>query len=205
MFSLNLWSKLPTPNDSNVTQWWSFLSEEQQLGVAARLRAAERPVIIVQENLYRNTGFMARTYRDGPLARCIEQEFTRLFSIDGYEFRIRLGAGSLPIGIARWNPGPGPGGFAFYQPAAQSGAAARLELIGYEGDAPAPFALEAGGFEIQRSGSLAASGLERWSVALKRLPGANREKFDAVRLTGADGRIVAAARFERPEPQLNPN
>jgi hypothetical protein len=203
LFSFNLWAKLPTPNQLNVTQWWSLLDESQQAGIAARLNAATRPVIIVQRNLITG-GLAARSYRSSLLTRYLEAHFTPLFSLDSYEFWVRKGALAYPLGIARWQPAGADAGFAFIQPSVAHEEIASLMLQGYQADAPPVCTLGKGEFALMRSPVASQAGIEEWRVTCRRAMPGSRATYDEARLLAADGREVAKVRFERPWPQANP-
>ncbi len=88
MFSLNLWSDLPTPTLANVTHWFSLLSEERQQGIIRALEAHPRAVVIVQRE---HIEFLQKRglTPGGTLYRYLERTFAPAFTIDGFEFQVR--------------------------------------------------------------------------------------------------------------------
>jgi riboflavin transporter FmnP len=100
VYSLNLWSGLPTPTLANATHWFSLLSSGQQLSIIARLQADPRPVLIVQrDTLYylARYGFRA----SGPLVEFLGRDFERAFEVDDYAFWVRRGRTIAPLSTGR--------------------------------------------------------------------------------------------------------
>jgi hypothetical protein len=50
MFSLNVWTGLPTATSRNTTLWFTLLNAQEQADIIAALTEDERPVVIVQES-----------------------------------------------------------------------------------------------------------------------------------------------------------
>lgn len=88
MFSLNLWSGLPTPTLANVTHWFSLLNVTQQQAIVAALEAHPRACVIVQREHVKfltSYGFAPV----GPLHDYIAKNFAPAFTLDGFEFCVR--------------------------------------------------------------------------------------------------------------------
>ena len=96
MFSFNLWSGVPTPTLSNVTHWFSLLTEAQQNEIIRALEAQPRAVVIVHREHIRFLTTRDLTPR-GPLRDYIEQHFQVAFTVDDYEFRVRSGRNITPF------------------------------------------------------------------------------------------------------------
>ncbi|MBX3751561.1 MAG: hypothetical protein KF897_15890, partial [Opitutaceae bacterium] len=90
MFSLNLWSELPTPTLANTTHWFSLLDQTQQQRIVARLEAHPQACVIVQrehiEYLTRR-----RIAPTGPLHDYLAAHYPVAFRLDDFEFRVRQG------------------------------------------------------------------------------------------------------------------
>ena len=100
VYSLNLWSGLPTPTLANVTHWFSLLSPSQQMAIIARLQADPRAVLIVQrDTLYylAQYGFRA----SGQLVEYLSHEFEAAFEVDDYAFWVRRGRTIAPLSTGR--------------------------------------------------------------------------------------------------------
>jgi hypothetical protein len=203
LFSFNLWAGLPTPNQLNITHWWSLLDESQLKRIAERLESAARPVVIIQRHLITG-GLAARNYRPTLLSRYLDAHFTLLFSLDSYEFWVRHGMVARPLGIARWQTTDAGVAFAFFQPAGTTGDVAGVSLLGCQPDAPPALTLLKGEFTLTRSPVASAAGLEEWRVTWLRPVPVTRNGYDATRFLAANGHVLMEARFERPSPQANP-
>lgn len=96
VYSLNLWSGLPTPTLANATHWFSLLSTSQQMSIIARLQADPRAVLIVQrDTLYylARSGFRA----SGRLVEYLGRDFEPAFEVDDYAFWVRRGREVAPL------------------------------------------------------------------------------------------------------------
>ncbi len=96
MFSLNLWTGLPTPTLTNVTHWFSLLDETQQQAIIRVLAAHPNACIIVQSE---HLQFLRNHHLSpgGPLYDYVMQEFQPAFEIDGFEFRVHRGRHIAPL------------------------------------------------------------------------------------------------------------
>lgn len=95
-YSLNLWSGVPTPTLANTTHWFSLLSAEQQAAWLERIKAAERPVFVVQHNILAaliNSGFRPQS----PVLDYVRDNFQRAFAVEGYSFWVRNGRTIAPL------------------------------------------------------------------------------------------------------------
>lgn len=90
MFSLNLWSGLPTPTLANATHWFSLLDQGKQQEIAAKLEAHPKACVIVQRE---HMEYLAkrRFAPSGPLHDYIAEHYTVAFRLDDFEFRVRRG------------------------------------------------------------------------------------------------------------------
>jgi len=201
MFSFNLWTGLPTPNRTNITHWWSLLDVAQQSAIAARLIAAPRSVVIVQRNLI-TSGFAQNRYRSSLLSRTIDENYSRLFSLDGYEFWVRRDAHVRPLGIAQWAPSSASPAFGFSSPRSDLAGADHVEFRSYSArpdETPAPsFAC------VLESAAPGPDHLTAWTCRFATAPILDRDRCDAARLYNASGALLAEVRFPRPAPQSNP-
>lgn len=116
MFSLNLWSGLPTPTLVNVTHWFSLLDESQQQATIRALEAHPRACVITQRE---HINFLiARGLRPGgPLHDYLAKNFTPAFTLDDFEFSVRRDRTVAPLQLAEvfertasTANGPGPTG-----------------------------------------------------------------------------------------------
>ena len=108
-YSLNLWTGLPTPTFANATQWFNSLDDRRQEKIIAALRAAERPVIVVQQDVLKLLVDQGHS-SDGPLSRYLRTEFSPVFRLDGYALWTRRDRPAPdPVGVARWVPASSPG------------------------------------------------------------------------------------------------
>ncbi|MEO7797861.1 MAG: hypothetical protein ABIY47_09075 [Opitutaceae bacterium] len=99
MFSFNLWSDLPTPTLSNVTHWFSLLSDAQQHAIIRSLEAHPRACLIVgREHVNFLTGRGLRP--SGPLADYLATAFVPAFTLDDFEFCVRRGRNIEPLMLA---------------------------------------------------------------------------------------------------------
>lgn len=96
MFSFNLWSGIPTPTLTNVTHWFSLLTEAQQNEIIHALEAQPRAVVIVHREHIRFLTRRGLTPR-GPLRDYIDQHFKVAFTVDDYEFQVRNGRNITPF------------------------------------------------------------------------------------------------------------
>ncbi len=94
LFSLNIWSERPTPTGSNVTHWFSLLSEAEQHAIITRLQADPRAGLVVHRYLLdylHKEGFSTQ----GPLRTYLDTTFALAASFGYYEFHVRHGRRSL--------------------------------------------------------------------------------------------------------------
>jgi hypothetical protein len=99
MFSLNLWSGLPTPTLANVTHWFSLLNPARQQAIIRELEAHPRACVIVQRDhvkFLNSYGFAPA----GPLHDYLAKNFAPAFTLDGFEFCVRLGRHIQPLMLA---------------------------------------------------------------------------------------------------------
>lgn len=87
MFSLNLWTGLPTPTLTNVTHWFSLLDDAQQQSIIRSLAAHPNACVIVQKD---HLDFLRKRQLTpgGPLYDYVMGRFEPAFEIDGFEFRV---------------------------------------------------------------------------------------------------------------------
>lgn len=99
MFSLNLWTGLPTPTKANVTHWFSLLDEPRQRAIIAALEAAPRACVIIDR---KHEAFLAERglAPKGLLFDYVRQAFTPAFTIDGMEFCVHRGRTIVPFLLA---------------------------------------------------------------------------------------------------------
>jgi hypothetical protein len=96
VYSLNLWSGLPTPTLANATHWFSLLSTSQQEAIIARLDQSPRACLVVQMDTLQYIvahGFHPR----GELAEYLGQTFKQVFEVDHYAFWVRRGREVAPL------------------------------------------------------------------------------------------------------------
>lgn len=109
MFSFNIWTGLPAPTLTNVTHWFSLLSDSQQQAIIQSLESHPRACVIMeQEHVhFLRTHGLAPT---GPLYDYIMRTFEPAFVIDRFEFRVRRGRSIAPLLTAELfqqnSPGP---------------------------------------------------------------------------------------------------
>lgn len=99
MFSLNLWTGLPTPTLANVTHWFSLLDEAEQHAIIRSLDAHPRACIIIQRghlDFLRQRGFVP----SGPLNDYVAKNFEPAFTLDEFEFCVRRGRHIEPLMLA---------------------------------------------------------------------------------------------------------
>ena len=99
MFSLNLWTDLPTPTLVNVTHWFSLLDDRQQAEIVRALGAHPRSAVIVQED---HLAFLRKhdLTPGGPLFDYVMREYETAFEIDGFQFRVHRGRQIAPLQTA---------------------------------------------------------------------------------------------------------
>ncbi len=107
MFSFNGWTGLPTPTFNNTTHWFTLLNERQQREIADALLKDTRSVVIVHQG-------MLKFLSDGhfslhsPLADFLDRNFSKAFTVDDFEFRIRRGRKIVPVNTAEFFHLPKP-------------------------------------------------------------------------------------------------
>jgi hypothetical protein len=96
MYSLNLWSGLPTPTLANTTHWFSLLAADQQQEIIRALAAHPNACIIRQRD---HIDFLTgRNFAPaGPLHDYINAEFEPAFTLDDFEFCVRRGRQIEPL------------------------------------------------------------------------------------------------------------
>jgi hypothetical protein len=90
MFSLNIWTGLPTPTYANVTHWFSLLDGSRQQAVVDALEAHPRACIIIDRghvDFLKLLGFGPR----GLVVDYIAKNFEPAFVADRFEFCVRRG------------------------------------------------------------------------------------------------------------------
>ncbi len=103
LFSLNLWTELPTPTSKNTTLWFTLLNTEEQAEILHALARSPRPCVIVQESLVQLMQASKVPIR-GLLVDYIQREFTVSFRVEGFAFLVRKGRPIAPLGVARLSP-----------------------------------------------------------------------------------------------------
>ncbi len=96
MFSLNLWTGLPTPTLANVTHWFSLLDEPEQRATVAALAAHPRSVVIIQRGHVKFLGERG-LQPAGIIHDYIEANYIPAFTIDEFEFCVRRGRTIAPL------------------------------------------------------------------------------------------------------------
>jgi hypothetical protein len=99
MFSLNIWTELPTPTLANVTHWFSLLSESQQQAIIDQLAADKRPVLVVQSYLINYLVFKGYPPRSN-LQRYLLDNFAPVFRLNTFEFWVRKDRTIAPLSVA---------------------------------------------------------------------------------------------------------
>lgn len=99
MFSLNIWTELPTPTQANVTHWFSLLSETQQQEIIDQLENDEHPVLVVQSYLINYLVFKGYPPRSN-LQRYLLQNFTPVFRVNTFEFWVKNDRTVAPLSVA---------------------------------------------------------------------------------------------------------
>lgn len=96
MFSLNLWSGLPTPTLANTTHWFSLLNQPRQQAIIRALEAHPRACVIVQRD---HMAFLTkRSFAPaGVLHDYIAEHFTPAFTLDDFDFCVRKGRRIEPL------------------------------------------------------------------------------------------------------------
>lgn len=96
MFSLNLWTGLPTPTLANVTHWFSLLNPTRQQAIIRALEAHPRACIIKQRD---HINYLTRRSfaPAGELHDYIAKNFSTAFVLDDFEFQVRNGRRIDPI------------------------------------------------------------------------------------------------------------
>lgn len=90
MFSLNLWTDLPTPTHANVTHWFSLLDNTRQQAIVDALSAAPRACVVIDRGhvkFLRERGLAPK----GKLFAYLESEFEPAFTVDQFEFCVHRG------------------------------------------------------------------------------------------------------------------
>jgi hypothetical protein len=96
MFSLNIWSAVPTPTLTNVTHWFSLLDEKQQRAIIDSLNSHPRACVVVQRD---HVEFLQKRNLApaGPLYDFVNLNFAPAFEVEGFEFRVRKGRRVAPL------------------------------------------------------------------------------------------------------------
>ncbi len=100
LYSLNLWTGIPTPTLDNATQWFLSLSEDRQQAILERMRSDPGAVFVVQRDTLQylvDHGFRVR----GPLGEFLGQSFERAFEVDGYALWVQRGRRVAPLSTGR--------------------------------------------------------------------------------------------------------
>lgn len=101
IFSLNLWSGLPTPTLANATHWFSLLSPSQQQAIIQALEAHPRACIIKHRyhiEFLTRWGFAPK----GPLHDYLAANYETAFSLDDFDFCVRRGRQIEPLHLGRF-------------------------------------------------------------------------------------------------------
>ncbi len=101
MYSLNLWTGLPTPTLANTTHWFSLLEADQQQKIIRALATHPNACIIRQRD---HIDFLTRRSfaPAGPLHDYVTAEFEPAFSLDDFEFCVRKGRTIEPVLLGRF-------------------------------------------------------------------------------------------------------
>jgi hypothetical protein len=129
VYSLNLWSGLPTPTLANATHWFSLLSSDQQQAIIARLNQSPRACLVVQMDTLEY--LIAHNFHPrGELAEYLGQTFKPAFKVDNYAFWVRRGRDVAPLstGLLLTRDGPPDARRLELVVATTGGAAATIEL-----------------------------------------------------------------------------
>ncbi len=88
MFSLNLWSGLPTPTLVNVTHWFSLIDEGRQQAIIRSLDTHPRACVVIQRE---HINFLIKRglRPSGPLHDYLAKNFAPAFTLDDFEFSVR--------------------------------------------------------------------------------------------------------------------
>ncbi len=96
MFSLNIWSGVPTPTRANVTHWFSLLSAERQQEIIRQLAAHPRACVILHRE---HITYLAQRGLGpaGALHDYLATQFETAFTFDDFEFRVHRGRTIAPF------------------------------------------------------------------------------------------------------------
>ncbi|MBT5902625.1 MAG: hypothetical protein HOH58_11025, partial [Opitutaceae bacterium] len=99
MYSLNIWSQVPTPTARNATHWFWLLDESEQADIIDRLGSTHRSTVIVNEPL---DAFLEEIEVEvaGPLQDYIEENYQSVLKIRGFDIRVPPGSKTALIGSA---------------------------------------------------------------------------------------------------------
>ena len=99
MYSLNIWSQIPTPTVRNATHWFWLLDDSEQAEIISRLASTNRSTVIVNEPL---DAFLNDIDVEvaGPLQDYIEENYQSAIKIRGFDIRIPHGREIALIGSA---------------------------------------------------------------------------------------------------------
>lgn len=99
MYSLNIWSQVPTPTARNATHWFWLLDDSEQTEIINRLASTDRSTVIVNEPL---DAFLDEIDVEvaGPLQDYIEENYQSALKIRGFDIRIPHGREIALIGSA---------------------------------------------------------------------------------------------------------
>ena len=99
MYSLNIWSQIPTPTARNATHWFWLLDESEQTEIIDRLASTDRSTVIVNEPL---DAFLHEIDVEvaGPLQDYIEENYQSALKIRGFDIRVPHGREIALIGSA---------------------------------------------------------------------------------------------------------
>jgi hypothetical protein len=91
MNSLNLWSRVPTPNGFNVTAWMTIFTRQEQDEIVTILQRNSRPCVVYNSRLTRfwMLGGLG-SLRHSPIAQYIEHGTKTIAKISGYELRVPI-------------------------------------------------------------------------------------------------------------------
>ena len=99
MFSLNIWSGLPTPTQANVTHWFSLLDAPRQQAIISQLEAHPLACVVIDRG---HVEFLSdrNLAPRGLLHDYIARAFEPAFVIDRFEFCVRRGRNINPFLVA---------------------------------------------------------------------------------------------------------
>ncbi|MCF3650846.1 hypothetical protein [Synoicihabitans lomoniglobus] len=95
-YSFNLWTGLPTPNETNVTHWFTLLDNEQQNTIISQLEHGPVTTMIEQHDLVA-AKLRPEFVQESPLLNFAEDTFQPVFSLGPLSFRARYLPGRVVL------------------------------------------------------------------------------------------------------------